>query len=265
MTDSVKIYLTRGKEGCALAERLGAIAIVVDALRASATLAALLEHGISRILVIASVEDARAHAACEPDALLVGERGGERLDGFHLGNSPLEIIAAPDFAARTAIFTSSNGAQRLAACLHAHRTLVGSVSNAGAVVEWTRRTAVADQRPVVLIAAGQYPDENFISPEDESTCAYLAARLGLPIAADAQAAFAHLEREFILHGLADIFHHSAHAQRLMKIGYSEDVLFCARADTLRTLPVVSGPVMLGDRLIGVEVREQDQRQPCTQY
>ncbi len=80
----------------------------------------------------------------EPGALLIGERGGERLDGFHLGNSPLEIFASPDFAARTAIFTSSNGAQRLTACLHAYRALVGSVSNAADVVEWTRRAAEAE-------------------------------------------------------------------------------------------------------------------------
>ncbi len=33
---------------------------------------------------------------------------------------------------------------------------------------------------MVLIAAGQYPDESFLSPEDEATCTYLAARLGLP-------------------------------------------------------------------------------------
>ncbi len=256
MTDLPEIHLTRGSGGCALAERLDAIAIVVDALRASTTLAALLEHGVARALVVARVEDALALAATEPDALLIGERGGARLDGFQLGNSPREIFASPDFAARTAIFTSSNGAQRLAACLHAHRALVGTVSNAAGVVEWTRRAAEADRRPVVLISAGQYPDESFLSPEDEATCTYLAARLGLPIAADSQAAFAHWERELVLHGLEEIFRRSPHARRLMEIGYSEDVLFCARTDTLHALPVVTGPVCLEERFIGVEVRGQ---------
>lgn len=254
MIELPEVYLSRGRAGCALAERLEAIAIVVDALRASTTLAALFEHGVARVLVVARLEDALALAASEPDALLIGERGGERLAGFHFGNSPREIAASTDLTARTAIFTSSNGAQRLAACQHAHRTLVGTVSNAASVVEWTRRTAQAEGRPVVLIAAGQYPDESFLSPEDEATCAYLAARLGLPLAAESQAAFAHWEREMILRGLEDVFRHSPHAQRLMEIGYSEDVFFCARKDTLHALPVVCGPVSLEERVIGVEVR-----------
>ena len=40
----------------------------------------------------------------------------------------------------------------------------------------------------------------------------------------------------------------------MEIGYSEDVLFCARADTLAALPVVTGPVCLHGQRIGVDVR-----------
>ena len=255
MTDHPEIHLSRGREGCALAERLNAIAIIVDALRASTTIAALLAHEVARVLVVARVEDALALAGSEPDALLIGERGGERLPGFQLGNSPLEVAASASFSGRTAIFTSSNGAQRLTACLQAYRTLVGSVSNAARVVEWARREADAGGHHIVMIAAGKHPDEGYISPEDESTCAYLAARLGLPIAEDSRAVFAHWEHELILHGLEEIFRHSAHARRLMEIGYSDDVLFCAHTDTLTALPVVTAPVAVEERTIGVEVKE----------
>ena len=253
MSKRPEIHLSRGEAGCALAEQLDAIAIVVDALRASTTIAALFDHGVSRVQVVARVEDALALAGRETGVLLIGERGGERLPGFQLGNSPLEVSASPSLTKQTAIFTSSNGAQRLSACLRAYRSLVGSVSNAAGVVEWTRRAVYADSHPVVLIAAGKHPDEGYISPEDEATSAYLAARLGLPIAEDSRAAFAHWEHELILHGLEVIFRHSAHARRLMEIGYSEDVLFCARADTLSAVPVVSGPISLGERVIGVEI------------
>lgn len=256
MTSLPEIHLTRGRAGCLLAEQLQAIAIVVDALRASTTIAALLAYGVPRIQVVARVEDALALATQEePGALLVGERGGERLPGFHLGNSPQEVFSTPTVSYPAAIFTSSNGAQRLTACLRAHRTLVGTVSNAASVIEWTRREAEATGRPVVLVAAGKHPDESYISPEDEATCTYLAARIGLPIAADSQELFAHWERELILHGLEEIFRHSTHARRLMEIGYCEDVLFCARTDTITTLPVVTGQVSLGGRVIGVEMEE----------
>jgi len=252
-----QIYLTRGRVGCALAGRVGAIAIMVDALRASTTLAALLDHGVERIQVIARVEDARRLAERTPDALLVGERRGERLPGFHLGNSPLEVLASPRLDGRTAIFTSSNGAQRLTACHDAERILVGTVANANAVAEWARRQADATGRPVDLIAAGKFPEEDFVSPEDEATCAYLAQRIGLPIHPDARESLTYWECELILRGLEEIFRSSRHARRLMEIGYGEDVVFCTRPDTLASLPVVSGPVLLDSHQVGAEVRAME--------
>lgn len=261
MVDGMQTFLTRGFAGCSLAVRHAGVAIVVDALRASTTIAVLLAHGVSRVLVVSRVEDALALAETMPDALLVGERGGERLPGFHLGNSPLEVLSSPRMDGRTAIFTSSNGAQRLVACGGAHRVLVGSVCNATAVASWARPHADAAGTPVVLIAAGKYPDEAFISPEDEATCAYLSMRIGLPIAEESREDFCRWEREVILHGLETIFRHSRHAQRLMEIGYSEDVLFCARPDTTGTLPVVTAPVLLGTQQIGVEVREMSSLLP----
>ena len=246
-------YLTRGRVGCALAGQVSAIAIVVDALRASTTLAALFDHGVTRVRVIARVEDARKLAKQAPDALLVGERRGERLPGFHLGNSPLEVLASERLDGRTAIFTSSNGAQRMTACHGAGHILVGTVANAHAVADWARRQADATGRPVNLIAAGKFPEEDFVSPEDEATCAYLAQRIGLPIHPDAREDFARWERELILRGIEAIFRSSRHAQRLMEIGYGEDVIFCTRPDTLASLPVVCGPVLLDGRQVGVEV------------
>ena len=248
-----QIYLSRGNGGCALAGDLGGIAIVIDALRASTTIAALFTHGIARVTVVAKVEDALALAKTAPEALLIGERGGERVPGFHLGNSPLEVLASPRLDGRMAIFTSSNGAQRLTACRNAMHTLVGSVANATVLAAWTRRVAEAEQRAVVLIAAGQYPDENFISPEDEATAAYLAGRIGLPISAESRAAFQHWEREIVVNGLATIYRGSRHAQRLMEIGYGNDVVFCSRVDTSPTLPMVTSPVRLEGRQIGVVV------------
>ena len=119
---------------------------------------------------------------------------------------------------------------------------------------WARAYARQHQRPIVLISAGQFPDESFISPEDEASCCYLAMRLGLPVAMDSTDIYARWEREIILHGLEAIFRQSRHAQRLMEIGYSEDVIFCTRADSLSMLPLVENPVLLGDRQIGVRVR-----------
>ncbi len=208
------IHLARGSEGCGLAVRLAAVAVVVDALRASTTIPALFERGAGRVLVVARVEDARALAETIPGVLLVGERQEERLPGFDLGNSPLEVLAAPRMDGRTVIFTSSNGAQRLTACRGVDRLFVGTVSNAAAVAAYVRPYAESTGRDVVLISAGKYPDEAQISDEDDAACAYLAARLGLPLAAESQAEFTRWDEAIRREGLESIFRAARHAKRL---------------------------------------------------
>ena len=66
--------------------------LVVDVLRASTTIATALKNGARVIIPAASVESAVKYASTleEGSFLLCGERGGEIIDGFHLGNSPLE-------------------------------------------------------------------------------------------------------------------------------------------------------------------------------
>jgi 2-phosphosulfolactate phosphatase len=103
------------------------------------------------------VEDALTLSKRMPDAVLVGERRGERLPGFHLGNSPLEVMASPRMDGRPVIFTSSNGAQRLMACSGATHTLVGTLANASMVTQWTRQAVRESGLSVVFIAAGLFP------------------------------------------------------------------------------------------------------------
>src|SRR5690606_11885535 len=70
----------------------GGVAVVIDILRASTTIVHALAEGARAVLPFESVDDARAAAAIQSpgSALLGGERGGERIEGFDLGNSPLE-------------------------------------------------------------------------------------------------------------------------------------------------------------------------------
>jgi len=250
-----QIYLSRGSEGCCLAVAQHGIAIVVDALRASVTIATLLARGVASIQVVAKVDDARALALLTPDALLVGERGGERIPGFDLGNSPLEVLAAPSLAGRIAIFTSSNGAQRLTACGSTPSILVGSMANATVITDWIRAHVALTGYSAVCISAGQYPDEAFISPEDEAVGAYLIQRTGLAVAESSHATYTQWQQALNGRSMEAIFLDSPHAKRLLSIGYAEDVRFCARPDTAPILPVVTGPVLLNGRHIGVEVSE----------
>lgn len=248
-----QVHLVSGAGGCALAND-GGIAIIVDALRASTTVAALLDHGAARVLVVAEVDASCALASRLDNVLLVGERDCLPPPGFHLGNSPREVLAGPRLDGRLVVFTSSNGAQRLTACGGARLVAMGTLANLTPVARWARAAALALARDVVLVSAGKFPDETYQSPEDDAACAALAAAMALPLAPASQEAFACWQREIAARGFPAIFHASPHAARLVHHGLSADIDFCATPDTLRAVPLVSGQVTLHGQVIGVELR-----------
>ena len=87
----------------------GGIAVVIDVLRASTTMITAVANGAARVIPVADVAEARRIAAeAGPTALLGGERGGVRIAGFDLGNSPLEYRRA-GVAGRTLVITTTNG------------------------------------------------------------------------------------------------------------------------------------------------------------
>jgi 2-phosphosulfolactate phosphatase len=64
--------------------------VVFDVLRATSSMVTALANGASAIHPVRTIEEALALRQRFPDALLGGERHGDPIPGFELGNSPLE-------------------------------------------------------------------------------------------------------------------------------------------------------------------------------
>lgn len=112
--------------------------MVVDVLRATTTMTAALAAGAEGVVPCLEVETAREVAARMRAAgrpvLLGGERGGVRIEGFDLGNSPAECTPQR-VAGRTLVFTTTNGTRALEACQAADRVLLAAFVNREAVVQ----------------------------------------------------------------------------------------------------------------------------------
>lgn len=129
----------------------GSLAVMIDVLRASTTIVHALAHGAAGVVPRESIEQARETAAAKPpgSVLLGGERGGERIDGFDLDNSPLAYT--PEVVAdKTVVFTTTNGTRALEKCAAAERIFVGGFVNRAALL----RVLHTDGRPVHLVCAG---------------------------------------------------------------------------------------------------------------
>jgi len=225
-------HLIEGEAGSAYARDHHCAAVIVDALRASATAAALLDCGATEILVVGEVEDAlRARRECWSEALLFGERGGLPPGGFDFGNSPSDAHHA---RGRRVIFTTSNGSVRLLQAWGAPSIHFGTTTNAQAVVE----LLATQPRDVVLIPAGKVGHTGYDALEDWAAATAIAMLAGARIGEGALY-YRDTRQQIELDGIAALFESAPHANELRKVGLAEDIALCARMNTARAVPTVS--------------------------
>ena len=229
------IRIIGGEAGAAAAAELGALAVVVDALRSSATVAAMLAAGASEVLVCADHETARGVADEDGDALLAGEWRSRTPEGFDLGNSPVAAAEA-DLSGRRVVFTSSNGAPVLVRCRGAGRILMGGATNAEAVAG-AARAALAAGTEVVIVPAGDLGGE---SEEDFASAALLAAAIGPDIDPGQAEMLDRWLARLAGAGLEAIVRNCPHGLELAKLGFDADLAAAATPDLYPVLPEVLG-------------------------
>jgi 2-phosphosulfolactate phosphatase len=90
--------------------------VVVDVLRAASSIATAIHNGARALLPAESIEGALriANSIGRRDVVLCGERDGEPIEGFDLGNSPSEFTRQA-VGERTLVMTTTNGTRALAA------------------------------------------------------------------------------------------------------------------------------------------------------
>jgi 2-phosphosulfolactate phosphatase len=221
-------HIVEGEAGCRMAVDQGMVAMVVDALRASAMAAMLLQAGATELLVVREVEEAFAAKQAWPDALLYGERGGLPPEGFDGGNSPSEANAAKG---KRVIFTTTTGAGRLISAWGSAAVYMGTTVNADAVVQ----AAARHDKEVVLIPAGLATDPNFDAQEDWVAAVALAMRSGAEIGEGAER-FAHWRARIDSEGVPALFASAPHAEKLRRINKEFDIGYCAQCDLCAAVP-----------------------------
>ncbi|HOK89689.1 MAG TPA: 2-phosphosulfolactate phosphatase [Candidatus Hydrogenedentes bacterium] len=241
----VPVDIVTGAEGTALAAKTGAAAVVIDALRASATATMLLESGALEILITREVAQAFALRERFPETLLFGERGGLPPEGFDGGNSPLDTGKA---RGRRIVFTTTTGAGRVIACRGASIILMGTPLHASALCEtlanWAARETIPARR-VVLIPAGLMDDPCFSAQEDEVAALYLGRSLtrSRPDLFEPADTVAAMESRYgpdldAPDGLVRLFESAPHAEKLRRVGLGHEVAWCAQVDIARAVPGV---------------------------
>ncbi|MEM7786590.1 MAG: 2-phosphosulfolactate phosphatase [Bacteroidota bacterium] len=216
----------------------GRAVVVIDVLRASSTVVTALSNGARAVIPAADLGEAgRLAAMLDPDVSVVGgERGGEKLAGYAAGNSPLEY--GPEVVDRkTVVLTTSNGTAAMAMARAAASAAIGAFLNADAVSGLVSQAA-AHGPGVTLICAGS---GGRVSLEDTLCAGLLVSRVAPPeevARLGDSAQIAHALYRGTESQLARALFGAEHTQRLIDLGFADDVTYCARIDAVPVLPVL---------------------------
>lgn len=209
-----------------------ATVLVVDVLRASTTIVTALGNGCLAVVPVADPLEARVRAAAlGGEVLLAGERRGETLEGFDLGNSPVEMTRER-VGGRTIVFSTSNGTRALVAARGARAVVVAGLVNLGAAAGW----ALAEGRAVTILCAGE---RGRVSLEDHVCAGLLVERLLASVSAAVLTPSARAAREAgRAYGkdVARLREDSPWARHLASRGRAGDVAACLALDGTTLVP-----------------------------
>lgn len=235
------------------------VCVVIDVLRATSTAVTMFEAGARRITLAESIPAALTYASSAAERPVVcGESGGVAPEGFDRGNSPREFPPG-SLEGRDVVFCTSNGTRAMRLVSNAPVVLAGSLFNASAVARAALREARKEGLDIALVCSGDVLGTKFAI--DDAFCAgYLATvvrkEAGLPLGArvepgpvieldESATAAVRLYRSYLRPGgdpgpareaILEAFWESHNAQVLKRVGLSEDVEYCARADVSALVP-----------------------------
>jgi 2-phosphosulfolactate phosphatase len=212
--------------------------VVLDVLRASSTITVALNNGAREIIPVASIESAVkiSGSLFGEVTLRGGERNGKTIEGFNLGNSPLEYSETA-VKGKSIIYCTSNGSVAIARSRYARTLIVGSFLNLTAVVDFIRD----ENKDFLFICAGRINTIGYFSLED-AVCAGMMIQklmkfesLELILSDSAKAALA-LYKSFG-RSILKMLKTCEHGKYLIEIGFTDDLKICAAVDSVPVLPV----------------------------
>ncbi|PEN06734.1 2-phosphosulfolactate phosphatase [Longimonas halophila] len=233
----------------------GRAVVVIDVLRACSTINTALHNGARAVMPVLDMAQASKIAAnLDPDVFrLGGERNAEKIEGYHLGNSPLEYTE-DEVEGRDVILNTTNGTKALERAKTARHLVAGSFLN----VSRTARFLNEQDRDVTIICAGH---ENRVSLEDTICAGALLYRLWDGTEPDHVSDAAHTAYSLFLYNrdhLDVTLRNTNHARRLTENGYADDVDYCYQIDHIPVLPYYTD-----NRLVMHEVSSEPVSTPTT--
>jgi len=214
-------------------------AIAVDVLRATSTMATVLAAGGEAVQVFSDLDQLMTVSEQWPSEkrLRAGERGGAKVAGFELGNSPLDCTAEL-VAGRRLFISTTNGTRALKRIQNAPIVLAAALINRASVVKF-----LLEKQPETVWIVGSGWEGSY-SLEDTVCAGAIAHSIwqqtncpleeisGNDEVVSAIALYSQWQND-----LLGLLHKASHGQRLLRLECLEDLKYCSQTDTLDILAI----------------------------
>lgn len=211
--------------------------VVLDILRATSTIVTALNNGAAEVIPVQEYEEALnlvnsiGHNIC----LLGGERKGFKIEGFDLGNSPLEYTEEQVKDKKVILYTT-NGTKAIKGFQNAAEVLIGSYLNIQILVDYL----IENIQDTVLVCSGR---EGALCLEDLA-CAGMITRLVSEAVTveltDAAKVALFITKQNSRVRLEKFISSTEHGQYLKEIGMEADLKFCTVVNSAPILPRFQG-------------------------
>ncbi|MFT3826291.1 MAG: 2-phosphosulfolactate phosphatase [Chitinophagaceae bacterium] len=209
-----------------------AIVVIIDVLRATSTIATVLNNGAKYIVPVDSVAKC-IELGRQIEAITAGERDGQIAEGLQYGNSPFEY-PREFIGGKTLVLTTTNGTKLLHMALErgASHIITGSFPNLTAVCDYL----VQQQQPVILGCAAW---KDRVNIEDTLFAGAVISRIKEHFSINCDAS--NLAETLYNSANGDFFElmkakNASHYHRLMGFGLEKDIRYCLTPDGANVLP-----------------------------
>jgi len=218
----------------------GKTTVVIDVLRASSTIVAALNNGAREVVPVASVEFAVkvSGGMFGGQTLLGGERNTKKIEGFALGNSPLEYT--PEIVkGKTIILYTTNGSKAIVKAKFSENLFVCSFLNLESIAHHLYKL----NKDVEILCSGR---NSYYSMEDSICAGRLTAEVqklkeDVELSDSAKACLS-LHKSFGKN-ILKMLKESEHGKILLENGFEEDLNFCSRLNSSEIIPYFSANVL----------------------
>lgn len=211
--------------------------VVLDILRATSTIVTALNNGATEVIPVQEYDEVfnLVRSLGRGNCLLGGERKGFKVEGFDLGNSPLEYTREL-VEGKKIILCTTNGTKAIKAFQNGMEVLIGSYLNLEHLVGYLTRNA----QDITLVCSGR---EGNLCMEDLACAGMIAQMVAEAVPADLTDAAKVAINTAKQQGSASLekFIGSAeHGLLLKEIGMGRDIKACTALNSAPILPRFEG-------------------------